>query len=101
MDHPGDIGETLAWTRGKRLFGPLRGGMAEELRHRLPLDSGRSPDPLIEVGIKPEASHVNIVSHLLSYVIQIAMADPIRPGFIAPAARAVFAARATQLGPAG
>jgi hypothetical protein len=62
MDHPGDIGETLAWTRGQRLFGPLCGGTAEELRHRLALDSGRSPDPLIELGIKPKASHVLTVS---------------------------------------
>ncbi len=75
MDHPGDIGETLAWTRGQRLFGPLCGGMAEELRHRLALDSGCSPDLLIKFGIKPEASHIRTVSHLSSLVIQIEMAD--------------------------
>ena len=75
MDHPGNIGETLAWTRGQRLFGPLCGGMAEELRHRLALDSGRSPDLLIKFGIKPKASHIRIVSHLYSLVIQIGMAD--------------------------
>src|ERR1017187_7539308 len=75
MDHPGDIGETLAWTRGQRLFGPLCGGMAEELRHRLALDSGRSPDLVIKVGIKPKASHISTVSHLCSHVIQLGMAD--------------------------
>lgn len=69
MDHPGDIGETLAWTRGQRLFGPLRGGLAEELRHRLALDSGRSPDLLVKFGIKPKASHVRTVSHLCLRVI--------------------------------
>jgi hypothetical protein len=78
MDHPGDVGETLAWTRGQRLFGPLCGGMAEELRHRLALDSGRSPDLLIKLLIKPKASHIITVSHLCSYVIQIArrISDP-------------------------
>ena len=75
MDHPGDIGETLAWTRGQRLFGPLCGGMAEELRHRLALDSGRSPDLVIKVGIKPKASHISTVSHLCSHVIQLRVAD--------------------------
>jgi hypothetical protein len=74
MDHPGDIGETLAWTRGQRLFGPLCGGMTEELRHRLALDSGRSPDLLIKFGIKPKASHIRTVSHLCLHVIQIGMA---------------------------
>ena len=34
--------------------------MAEELRHRLALDSGRSPDLLIKFGIKPKASHIRI-----------------------------------------
>ena len=75
MDHPGDIGETLAWTRGQRLFGPLCGGTAEELRHRLALDSGRAPDLRVKFGIKPKTSHIRTVSHLCSHVIQIGMAD--------------------------
>ena len=85
MDHPGDIGETLAWTRGQRLFGPLCGGTAEELRHRLALDSGRSPDLLIKFGIKPKASHIRTVSHPCLYVIQLEMADLRSDGRLYPA----------------
>jgi len=71
MDHPGDIGETLvldardsvssarsaaAWRRNSdtdsHLTAPLAG-------------------LLIKFGIKPKASHISIVSHLYSLVIQI------------------------------
>jgi hypothetical protein len=52
----GDIGKAIAGTPQESLVGSVFGGVANELRYRLPLDGGRPLELLVQLRIKTKAS---------------------------------------------
>jgi len=69
VDYAGHVDEAITRALRECLVGSGFGGVADELRHRLALDRGRSLNLLVELWIEAEASQAACVSRMVSSVL--------------------------------